>query len=172
MQGADALPRGVAARFRKFPLGVAARFRKGAVPRQLPHVLDAAGARAVASDQKVNSLVGIRLRFRKEDMSLACDIEKMFHQFKVSSYHNHNLLGPRKNGETKESSWTNQTCQEKGQDAEEFHIKSTITNHLSPIGKITSITSYKTFIMAQDHRTMRAILLVVTNAGGQIRGLI
>ena len=32
-----------------------------------------------------NSLLGVLLRFRKEDIAFCCDIEKMFYQFRVPS---------------------------------------------------------------------------------------
>ncbi|XP_027879371.1 uncharacterized protein LOC114148348 [Xiphophorus couchianus] len=35
----------------------------------------------------INSLIGILLRFRKEAVAIICDIERMFHQFYVSSKH-------------------------------------------------------------------------------------
>ena len=34
-----------------------------------------------------NSLIGVLCRFRKEDIALMCDIEAMFHQFRVSPHH-------------------------------------------------------------------------------------
>lgn len=36
---------------------------------------------------QLNSLVGILMRFRKESVGLACDIGRMFHQFRVPSNH-------------------------------------------------------------------------------------
>lgn len=39
----------------------------------------------------MNSLIGILLRFRKERVAIACDIERMFHQFRVSENHRNYL---------------------------------------------------------------------------------
>lgn len=36
---------------------------------------------------QLNSLVGILLRFRKEQVGIACDIGRMFHQFRVANEH-------------------------------------------------------------------------------------
>ena len=36
---------------------------------------------------QINSLLGILLRFRKEEIAITCDVERMFHQFRVSERH-------------------------------------------------------------------------------------